>query len=480
MAERTRLQGIVTERDGQLHEQAVRYKVAHEGAEKAIAEIENRLGLAREASQRDAGTIKQFEQQVASLGKEIEAINRQREEIKAEADRVPVLRKLIEETQVEHRLRFDQTPIGMWRCKRDGVVLQVNQALVGLLRYKTTDELMDVDFSTTVFESTDELQWLVDRCVASRATESVETTWRRKDNVGIVVRLMAMATSVDEVDFVAIDITSLRSLEEKLRNSQRMEAVARYASEVAVTCDKLLAQVNQQGQQWLTRIESDAARQQGALLLDDVTRAAGFLRQLSVYGKEQKNAPELVDVKLVLRDLEPVLKRVAGSQVELVMPKMSTSYNLDVEMERFERILVNIAAYGRERMPFGGRLMIEASTVVVDRTFVEKYPNVRPGAHVLLTVREVKGATAPDWSTTVRDQTAGAPGSAQPVQKLGVDLGAMQALVSDCGGHLWIMAEPSGNMELRIHLPRRVLDDRSPAKKSAPGRWIAKLAGARN
>ena len=133
---------------------------------------------------------------------------------------------------------------------------------------------------------------------------------------------MAIATSPEAVDFVAMDITTLRALEEKLRNSQRMEAVARYASEVAVTCDKLLGQVNQQGQQWLTRIESDSARHQGALLLDDVTRAAGFLRQLTVYGTEQKNAPELVDVKQVLRDLEPVLKRVAGSHVELVMPKI--------------------------------------------------------------------------------------------------------------------------------------------------------------
>jgi PAS domain-containing protein len=368
----------------------------------------------------------------------------------------------------------------MWRCSRDGAIVQANQALVSLLRYKTTDELLDVDFSAAVFESPTELQWLVDRCLASRATEMVETTWRRNDGVGIVVRLMAIATAPEAVDFVAIDITALRALEEKLRNSQRMEAVARYASEVAVTCDKLLGQVNQQGQQWLNRIESDSARHQGALLLDDVTRAAGFLRQLTVYGKEQKNAPELVDVKQVLRDMEPVLKRVAGGQVELVMPKSSTPYNLDVELEMFERILVNVAAYGRERMPFGGRLMIEMSAAVMERTFVEKYPNVRPGAHVLLTVTEVKGANAPDWSTTVRNQAVGGNVAATPAVKPGVDLAALQALVSDCGGHLWIMAEPSGNMELRIHLPRRVLDDRSPAKQTIRGRWMSKLAGARS
>ncbi len=478
-AERTRLQAIVAERDGQLQEQATRYQVANEAAARSMADVEHRLRAALEVGQRDTQAIQQLEQQVAGLRTGLEALNRQREELKIKADRVPVLQKVIDETQAEYQLRFDHAPIGMWRCSRDGAIVQANQALVGLLRYKTVDDLLDVNFATTVFESAPELQWLVDRCLASRATETVETTWRRNDGVGIVVRLMAIATSSEAVDFVAMDITTLRAVEEKLRNSQRMEAVARYASEVAVTCDKLLGQVHQQGQQWLTRLESDSARHQGALLLDDVTRAAGFLRQLTVYGKEQ-NAPGHVDVKQVLRDLEPVLKRVAGSQVELVLPKTPSQYNLDVEIERFERILVNVAAYGRERMPFGGRLMIELSAVKVDRTFVEKYPNVRPGAHVLLTVTEKKGATGPDWSTTVRDQAAGAKVNAPPTQKPGVDLGALQALVSDCGGHLWLMAEPSGNMELRIHLPRRVLDDRAPAKKAGRGRWMSKLAGARN
>jgi signal transduction histidine kinase len=81
---------------------------------------------------------------------------------------------------------------------------------------------------------------------------------------------------------------------------------------------------------------------------------------------------------------------------------------------------------------------------------------------------------------TVRDQASGGNGGASPTPKPGVDLAAMQSLVGDCGGHLWILAEPSGNMELRIHLPRRVLDDRAPANKAGRGRWMSKLTGVRN
>jgi hypothetical protein len=121
--------------------------------------------------------------------------------------------------------------------------------------------------------------------------------------------------------------------------------------------------------------------------------------------------------------------------------------------------------------------------VVVDRKFVAKYPNVRPGAHVLLTVHEVRGAVRQDFSAAVRAQPSGANATASASDNPGVDLGALQALVTDCGGHLWMMAEPPGDMVLKIHLPRRLLDrpdPRAPAKRPGPARWINRAFGARH
>ena len=121
------------------------------------------------------------------------------------------------------------------------------------------------------------------------------------------------------------DITNLRALEEKLRQARPMEAVGRLATEVAGTCDNVLRDVSQDAQQWLATIDSDTAlRHEGERLLHEVTRAAGFLRQLTVYGKKQATALEPIDVNRVLRDLEPVLKRVAGDDIELVLPKTSS------------------------------------------------------------------------------------------------------------------------------------------------------------
>ena len=481
--ERARLEALVAERDTQLREQAARKLASDEAAATTVADLEHRLHVTLAARDRDSRAIAQLHEQLEAVGEGLEATRRQREVLRAEADRVPQLQKQIDGIRAENRRQFDRTPVSMCRCSRDGAITQVSHALASLLGYARPEEVQKLDFAGTVFESGDELQWIVDRCLRSRSTESVETTWRKKDGSRIVVRVKAVATTADSIDLVAEEITRVRVLEEKLRNSQRMEAVGRYGSEVAVTCHTLLRHVKQEGQQWLARMESDTARYQGELLLDDVTRAAGFLGQLAAYGNEQKNVPDLVDVNKVLRDMGPVLKRVAGDNIELVLPKASTPLNLDVEAGRVERMLVNVAAYGRERMPLGGRLMIEVASVVVDRTFVAKYPNVRPGAHVLLTVNEVRGAERPDFSAAVRTQAPGASATAFASDNPGVDLGALQALVSDCGGHLWMMAEPPGDMVLKIHLPRRVLDrpdPRAPAKPPGRSRWINRAFSARH
>ncbi len=174
---------------------------------------------------------------------------------------------------------------------------------------------------------------------------------------------------------------------------------------------------------------------------------------------------------------------MAGGTVELVPPQVSTPLLLDADAERVERMLINVAAYGRERMPLGGRLIIEVASVMVDREFVAKHPNVRPGAHVLLTVNEVRGAVSPDLSAALSAHAPGARDTMSASDNPGVDLGALQALVTDCGGHLWMLAEPPGHMMLKIHLPRRVLDRadlRARAKGPDHARWINRVFGVQH
>jgi PAS domain S-box-containing protein len=417
------------------------------------------------------GTLTVTNQELADARKRCEVLQ-------PEADRVAPLEKQLDESRGETRRQFQEAPVPLWRCTRDGALTHANRALADLVGYHKAEDLRAVDFAKTVFESPNDLAWLIEQCCSTQARQSVETGWKRKNGERLVVRLSAAKSSADAIEIAVEDITKARVIEDKLKRAQRIEAVGRVASEIAVSCDKLLRDVYEDGQQLLSAVNGDKRfRQRGENLLDDVMRAASYLQRLAVYGDEQTSALKPVDLNRVLRDLKPVLKHVAGDDVELEISKISSPLHVDVNVDRIERLLVNLASYGHERMPIGGRLKIDLATVVVDQEFIANYPNVRQGPHALITVTEVRRAVPAEGSVQRRNGTTeSARDQVASERPSGVDLGALQELIQACGGHLWMRVEPPGNMVVEIRLPLRVWDDATRESTSNAGsvmaRWL--------
>jgi PAS domain S-box-containing protein len=373
----------------------------------------------------------------------------------------------LEASRAESHRLFDHAGVAMFRCTSDGALVDVNRACTTIIG-RRLDEFSGVDFAAAVFEAPRLLPWLIERCASTRVKESIETTWRRKDGSRLFIRLSARPMTGDVIEFVAEDLTRIRVLEERLAQAQRMEAVGRLASEIAVTCGKLLSDIHQKGREWLvTSTGNPDSRQHGERLFHEVGRAAGFLQQLAAAatGDEQARTPMLVDLNTLIRDLEPVLKRVAGGDVEVQLRDTPSPLNVDVTTERLERLLVNLASYGRGRMPFGGRLSIELGTSVVDRHFAAKHPSVRLGLHALITVTETRRTTRDEGEQ--RDSTATGKRRAPAAPQPGVDFSTLQELVSECGGHLWMKVQPLGDMIAKIRLPLQSSLDKTPPRSSA-------------
>ena len=339
-----------------------------------------------------------------------------------------------------HRL-FEQAGLAMFRCTPDGTLIDANRACATLVGRRALDELRGAQFPASVFDAPNALFWLIERCESTRVKETVEATWRRSDGGRLFVRLSARSTGPEVIEFVAEDFTRVRILEERLSQAHRMEAVGRLAAEVAVTCGTLLSDIHENGREWLAGVAVDS-RPGGERLLDDVRRAAALMQELAACGDEQQaRTPMLVDLNTLIRDLEPVLKRVAGGEVEVQLQDSTSPLNVDVGTERIERLLVNLASYGRGRMPSGGQLRIELGKSVVDRRFAAKHPNVRLGLHALITVTEIRRVVHTDEPSPRRPRNPG------------VDFGTLQGLVSECGGHLWMKVQPPGEMVAKIRLP---------------------------
>jgi hypothetical protein len=111
-------------------------------------------------------------------------------------------------------------------------------------------------------------------------------------------------------------------------------------------------------------------------------------------------------------------------------------------------------------MPAGGRLKIDLDTASLDGGFVAEHPGVRPGGHVLITVTEERDPSA--------EETAPATSAAESGARPGVDVGVLVRLVGEAGGHVWMTAEPTGTMVLKIHLPQDLRDIAMTPQAAAP------------
>jgi hypothetical protein len=474
-AERARLGSVVAERDAQLSAQAERHLLAEQVAHDAVAQLTERLRQTLEASGSD---IARLQREMDVLRRELDATRTHAEALRGVAVRVPDLQAQLELSEKERRGQFERAPYALCRCTQAGVITDANHAFAMLLGRRRADQLRNMDFAAAVFDRAGDVGWLLERTRTMRKAEPVETCWKTPDGRHLIVRLQALATTTGLVEIVVEDITGFRALEDRLRQAQRLEAVGRLASEVAVTCDALLRDVARDAHEWLATIATDdALRTRGQMLLADLARAAGFLRKLGAYGDTQVRALEPVSVQRVLRDLAPVLTGVAGDRIELVLPKASGAFDVDVEAERVERVLVNVASYARERMPHGGQVRIDLATTVIGRRFIARYPNIRPGPHVLITVTEQPRAGELHGGTE--------RGSRSP-DKPGVDLGALVDLIGTCGGHLWMEAQPAGNMMVKIHLPKPAAagatDPRGPGaradRRGRLARWFRATSAA--
>ena len=428
--------------------------------ESRLAEMQgcNRtLALDRDALQQSLTTVQEQSQQLqetlAATAKALEVATRRTEVLRSEADQLPRLHEQLDEIRVDNNRLFEQAGLAMFRCTPDGALIHANRACTTLVGRRTLDQLPGAQFAAAVFEAPDVLSWLIERCSSTRAKESIETTWQRSDGGRLYVRLSARRlTPHDVIEVTAEDLTRLRVLQARLDQAHRMEAVGRFASEVAVTCGNLLSDIHQNGQQWLTKAGCNVgSRQQGELLIDEVRRAADLLHQLAAFGDEQARTPVLVDLNTLIRDLQPVLKRVAGNHVEIQLRDPSSPLTVDVQTERVERLLVNLASYGRERMPSGGRLRIDLGTIVVNRHFAAKHPHVRLGLHALITVTGIRTAARAEGEQQAHAHVS--PRGHGRSARFGVDVGTLHGLVSECGGHLWMTVQPAGDMVAKIRLP---------------------------
>jgi signal transduction histidine kinase len=283
-----------------------------------------------------------------------------------------------------------------------------------------------------------------------------EKRYRRRDGSVVFARVnLSVHRDADgrPQHFISVveDITERRTLEAQVRQASKMEAIGLLASGVAHDFNNLLSVVLSYSELLAADLKdgdpmrSDLEEIKGAGL-----QAVQLTRQLLAFSRQQVLEPQIVDLTEIVRGMGKMLGRLIGADVQLSVTGAHALGKILVDPGQMEQVIMNLAVNARDAMPGGGKLAIETKGVVLDEISAAELVGVKPGSHVLLTVKDT--GIGMDRATLARMFepffTTKAPGKGT-----GLGLATVFGIVRQSGGAIDVSSEPNVGTAFEIYFP---------------------------
>ena len=280
--------------------------------------------------------------------------------------------------------------------------------------------------------------------------------WLR-DTVTVVVEndepVMLRGIMMDITDRKEAE-AALQESEDQLRQSQKMEAVGRLAGGIAHDFNNLLTAITGYADFLLKRLEEDdPLRREAAEITKAAQRAAALTGQLLAFSRRQVLQPKVLDLNAVVADMEEMLRRVIGEDVELETKLGSDLWTVRADPGQLQQVLVNLAVNARDAMPDGGKLMIETANMQLDEDHARKYFDAQPGPCVVLSVSDTGCGMGEDVRSNIFEPFFT---TKERGKGTGLGLSTVYGIIKQTGGHIGVDSERGMGSTFKICLPREV------------------------
>ncbi|SEM16500.1 PAS domain S-box-containing protein [Stigmatella aurantiaca] len=258
----------------------------------------------------------------------------------------------------------------------------------------------------------------------------------------------------------------LREVEEKLRQSQKMEAVGQLTGGIAHDFNNLLGGIIGAMEMLRRRIEAGRYADTEKYItatVNSANRAAALTARLLAFGRRQSLDVKPADINALVLSMAELLRRTLGESVSLKTLLAPELWPATTDANQFENALLNLAINARDAMPDGGKLTVETHNTRLDEAYARGFDALKPGDYVVMSVSDTGQGMPPEVIARAFEPFF----TTKPIgQGTGLGLSMIYGFAKQVGGHVRIYSEVGQGTTVKLYMPRHVGE--SPEVGKAP------------
>lgn len=332
------------------------------------------------------------------------------------------------------------------------------EAFVKAIASKKFDLILS-DYSLPSFDGLSALTYAQETCpeipfifVSGNIGEesAIESLKRGATDYILKDRLLRLVTSVKR----ALREVELRrehkQLEERLRQSQKMEAIGQLAGGVAHDFNNLLTVINGYSEILASKIDRDHELWFNLNeILKAGKRASSLTRQLLAFSRRQVIQPKVLSLNELILDMNNMLRRLIPETIELLVIPGDQLPLVKVDPGQIQQVIMNLLVNAVDAIEKAGKIIIETKHLHLTEAYTDSNENLAPGHYVLLVVSDTGTGIKDEIKTRIFEPFF----TTKETKGTGLGLATSFGIVRQNGGHMTVYSEWGHGSAFKVYLP---------------------------
>lgn len=247
------------------------------------------------------------------------------------------------------------------------------------------------------------------------------------------------------------DISERLEMEQRLRESQKLEAVGHLTGGVAHDFNNLLTVILGNAEMMANMDSAPQIRPMARMILSAAGRGAELTNRLLAFSRRQPLDPKPTNVNQLIEAMKELFLRTLPENIELVCSLAPDLGTTEIDANELDTALLNLVINARDAMAEGGKLTIETGNAILDQNYAKRHSEVTPGEYVMICVSDSGTGMSPETMSRAFEPFF----TTKPAGKgSGLGLSMVFGFTKQSGGHIKVYSELDEGTAVKLYFPR--------------------------